>query len=312
METFLHSLSSVAIILLLTATGYFCAAKGWMKDESKTFLSKLLMSIVVPANCIYCMRQRLSRDMLTGMVSFLLIPLLATAIMFLASYLLARALKVEHKRFGVFIMMCALPNCVFIGLPVCRELFGEECIPYVMLYFVISTVYTQTLAMALVRASGTADDGKRENILLRLIKMPTLIGTVIGVVLVLCDIELPGLAMTYLGYLSDTVSPLALLITGFIIHDIGLKNLYIDKQTSIVLCFRFLIAPALFLTLCSLFGITGLARSVTVIECSMPVVSQTVIAAAAYGADEQFAARGAAISTIACFAVIPLLMLILG
>ena len=43
----------------------------------------------------------------------------------------------------------------------------------------------------------------------------------------------------------------------------------------------------------------------------MPVVTQTVVAAAEYGADEQLAAQGAAISTLACFVVTPVLMLLL-
>ena len=30
MEGFLHAVSTVTIILLLTATCYFCAARGWM------------------------------------------------------------------------------------------------------------------------------------------------------------------------------------------------------------------------------------------------------------------------------------------
>ena len=41
------------------------------------------------------------------------------------------------------------------------------------------------------------------------------------------------------------------------------------------------------------------------------VVTQTVVAAAEYGADEQLAAQGAAISTLACFVVTPVLMLLL-
>ena len=43
----------------------------------------------------------------------------------------------------------------------------------------------------------------------------------------------------------------------------------------------------------------------------MPVVTQTVVACAEYGADERFAAQGAAVSTLACFVVTPVLMLIL-
>ena len=63
--------------------------------------------------------------------------------------------------------------------------------------------------------------------------------------------------------------------------------------------------------LCEVFGVAGLGRSVLIVETAMPVVTQTVVAAAEYGADEEFAAQGAALSTIACFVVIPVLMLIL-
>ena len=75
--------------------------------------------------------------------------------------------------------------------------------------------------------------------------------------------------------------------------------------------FRFLLVPGVSFALCALLGIEGLARSVLLVETAMPVVTQTVVAAADYGADEQFAAQGAALSTLACFVVIPVLMLIL-
>ena len=57
--------------------------------------------------------------------------------------------------------------------------------------------------------------------------------------------------------------------------------------------------------------VEGLARSVLLVETAMPVVTQTVVAAADYGADEEFAAQGAALSTLASFVVIPVLMLML-
>ena len=107
------------------------------------------------------------------------------------------------------------------------------------------------------------------------------------------------------------VTPLALLLTGYIIHDIGLKNVRLDRDLGIAMIFRFLLAPALSVALCRAFGVTGLAHDVLIVETAMPVVTQTVVAAAEYGADEEFAAQGAALSTIACFVVIPVLMLIL-
>ena len=48
MEGFLHAVSSVTIILLLTATGYFCAARGWMGPQAKAFIGKFTLSVAIP------------------------------------------------------------------------------------------------------------------------------------------------------------------------------------------------------------------------------------------------------------------------
>ena len=68
MEMFLHSVVSVAIILLLTATGYFCAARGWVGQESKAFLSKFLMSIAIPAMCVDGLTHNLTHEMIASSV----------------------------------------------------------------------------------------------------------------------------------------------------------------------------------------------------------------------------------------------------
>ena len=117
--------------------------------------------------------------------------------------------------------------------------------------------------------------------------------------------------MSYAKYINNTVTPLALLLTGCIIHEIGLRSLRLTPTLGVMMVFRFVISPALGAALCALLGIGGLVRGVYVVELAMPVVTQTVVAAAEYGADEQLAAQGAAISTLACFVVTPVLMLLL-
>ena len=99
--------------------------------------------------------------------------------------------------------------------------------------------------------------------------------------------------MTYCRYMNNLVTPLALLLTGYIIHELGLKNLRIDRALGAMLLFRFIAAPAVCALFCAAFGVAGLARSVYIVEAAMPVVTQTVVASAEYGADEQFAAQGA-------------------
>lgn len=312
MESFLHSVASVTIILLLTATGYFCAAKGWMNKESKAFISKFVMRIAIPAMCIYGLTNNLTREMILQSGGMLLVPFISLTVMFLLSFLAAKLLKLPRKQLGVFMMMASLSNSVFIGLAMCLELFGDACTPYVMLYYLVSTSFTQLVGLTLIRWSGESGEhvplGKA---LRKFITTPTVLAVLIGFVLVLGDIQLPSLVVSYMRYMNNIVSPLALLLTGQIIYEIGLKHLRLGPIQGVIMFFRFLLSPALCALLCPLFGVEGLGRSVLLVESAMPVVTQTVVAAAEYGADEQLAAQGAALSTLASFIVIPVLMLLL-
>ena len=310
MESFLHAVASVTIILLLTATGYFCAAMGWMSPQAKRFISKFTMSVAIPCMCVYGLTNNLTHELLAGSLGFLLVPLLSTVGAFLLSLLVGRLLKLPRKRLGVFMMMCSVSNAIFIGLPMCTELFGEACTPYVMLYYLVNTSFVQLVGLSLVRWAGEGG-GFDKRMIKKFLTTPAVIGVLVSFVLVFTGIRLPSLVMSYCKYMNNLVTPLALLLTGYIIYEIGLKNLKLDRDLAIMLLFRFLLVPGVSFALCELFGVAGLGRSVLLVETAMPVVTQTVVAAAEYGADEEVAAQGAALSTIACFVVIPVLMLIL-
>ena len=310
MEQFLHSVTSVNVILLLTATGYVCARLGWLTAEGKRFLSKFCMTVATPLMCVYGLTTNLTRDMIMQAHILLLVPLLSLAGNYALAIPVGKLLRLPRRSLGVFIMLCSVSNSMFVGYAMCKELFGDECVPYVMLFYMVSTVFTQVVGLSLIRWSANAEplSGK---LLVKFLRSPPIIGVTLGYVLVLCDLHLPGLVNSYLRYMNQVVSPLALLITGRIIYEIGLKNLHIDRDMILVMLFRFLLSPALFVVACSLLGTDPLARSVYVVQAAMPVVTLTVVASSEYGADEQFAAQGAAITSLASFAVIPVLMIFL-
>jgi len=310
-ESFLHSVSSVAIILLLTGTGYFCAAKGWLKAETKAFISKFLMTVAIPAMIIYSSGENLSLELLRQSGPFLLIPFLTYTSNFILSFIIGKLLHLPRKRIGVFMLMCSLSNALFIGYAMCQELFGEACTPYVMLFWLVSSCYLQLFGIPLIRWCGGEEMGFSAKTVVKFLKTPAILAIIVGITLVLLEIQLPSLVISYCRYLNGTVTPLALLLTGYLIYEIGLKGLRLDRDIAIVLLFRFLISPAICVALCAAFGVTGFPRSVLLVQSAMPVVTQSVVSATEYGADAHYAAQGAAISTLASFAVIPILMMII-
>lgn len=310
MSSFLNSVSSVAIIFLLTATGYVCATLKWMGPEVKAFISRYLMRLAIPVMCVHSLTKNLSHELVLSSGKLLLLSTVGMAFCLAFALLAGKLLRLPRNRFGVFVMMASFSNALFIGYAMCSELFGEVCTPYVMLFYLVNTSCVQLIGISFVRWSGE-NGGFSMQMLKKFFTAPTVLSVFLGFAMVLMDWTLPPLLNSFAGYISNTVTPLALLLTGYIIYEIGLKNLRVDKSLAVVMFARFIFSPAICLALCAAFDVTGLARSVLTVEFTMPVVTQTVVASAEYGADAQYAARGAAVTTLASFLVIPVLMLML-
>ncbi|MBQ3132535.1 MAG: AEC family transporter [Clostridia bacterium] len=311
LQTFFNSISAVLVVMLIMAVGYFMGRKGWLKAEHKPLMYKLIIWIAMPAMCINSIQTNFTREMFQGAGPLMAVPLLNIGLLTVLAVFLTRFLNLPRKRVGVFITMCCLSNSVFIGYPMCLELFGENCVPYVMWYYVFNTTFFQTVGVWLIRRSAVEDSGFSLNGLKAVLKNPPFIGIMVGMLLLALDIRLPHFAMSFTKYLSNMVSPLGLIYTGFIMYETGLGNLKFERGLPTTMAVRFIVSPLLCIALCVIFGISGIARDTYIIEVTMPTMTQVTVQASGLGADEQYAAKGAAISTIGMFVVIPVLMMLL-
>ena len=122
----------------------------------------------------------------------------------------------------------------------------------------------------------------------------------------------PELVMRFASQISGSVTPLALIYCGYIVYEVGLKNLRFLQGMPTMLVIRLIISPLICAAFCMLGGVSGLAMRVFIVESALPVVSQITVMAGAYGADDRYAAIGATLSTVGCVITIPILMLVLG
>ena len=311
MGSLLHSLSAVFVILILTACGYICSVLGWVRPDAKAFISKYLMGIAIPVMCIYGLRTNLTLSLLRSSGKLLLVSAVLHGFLFLLSLWVGRILRLPSKTRSVFVVMCTVSNAMLIGYPMCLELFGEEAIPFVMVFFLANAAFAQLVGIPMIQRSGGQQGLPLGKILLNFFSNPCVIAILLGFFLILIDWTPPALVMNCARYISNTVTPLGLLLAGHIVHEIGLRRLRMDRTLALCMMIRFLVSSGLCLLLCAIFGVTGLERSVVTALAAMPALTQSVVAAAEYGADEQLGAKGVTLSTLACFVVIPVLMLLL-
>lgn len=314
MAEFLNSVSAVLIIFLIQSVGYLMGRLGWMAPADKRFVSKYLMNLAVPVNCIVGVLNNFHRSNLLDAGMQFLVGFVVVGLGILVGHGVGKLMGLPRKRLGVFAVMCGVSNSMFIGLPVTQQLFGAVSLPYMMAYFLASTIYTQSVAVFLCVRSGDlgrVEDMSVKKIFLDVLKKPPIIGILLAILLLLTDLRPPEVLMKTGQYIANTVTPLALFYCGFILYEVGLKNLRLQQGISVMLVIRLVLAPLFCLGLCAMLGITGLARDVSVIMSGLPVVTQVTVMAGAYGADEQYAAVGSCLSMLGMFISLPVWMLIL-
>ena len=307
-----NSVSAVLLVLMMTGVGYLFGRAGWMKAEHKSVVTKFLIYMAVPCMCVKNVFGSFTQEMFQNAGVLLGVPVLFNLITFGFSYALGKLMKVPKKRFGGFVVMCAFSNSLFIGYPICRELFGEAGTPYLMFYYIVNTIAFWSLGSMLIYKSANGGKAYPLKTSLKNLASPPLVTLMVSIVLLLCGLTPPRLVLTFAAYMSETVTPLALLYVGFLIYEAGLKNLKPDLSIWVGSALRLIAAPALMLLLCAVFNITCLARDVFFIEAAMPVMTQSVVVSGIAGADEQYNALAMSFTTLLCLAAIPVLMFIVS
>ena len=314
MAGFFNALSACLVLLMIMAVGYLMGAGGWMTAAEKKFLSKYIVNIAVPCNCVVGLLNNLDRSSLAQAGMMVLAGVVSVTLDLLASAAVATLLRLPRERWGVFVAMAGLSNTLFIGIPVCTQLFGEASMPFIMLYYLGHTSFLQSVGVMLIERAGTrkGQGSSPVDFLKDMFSKPPILSVFASILLLVLGLRPPEAVMRFAGYISDSVSPLALIYCGFIVYEVGLKNLRFLRGLPVMLVMRLVLSPVICFACCRAFGLEGLALRVFVVESALPVVSQVTVMAGAYGADEEYAATGACLSILASFVTIPVLMLILG
>ena len=185
--------------------------------------------------------------------------------------------------------------------------------PYVMAYWMVCTCFTQSVALLLVEHAGEGGKGSFSPaaFVKDIVTKPPIIAVVLAYVMLWFDFRPPALFMSFAKYMSQTVTPLALLYSGFIMYELGLKNVRLERGLPAMLVLRLLVSPLLCWVFCMLFHVEGLARSVFIVEAALPTVTQITVMAGHYHADEKYSAAGSTLSMFGIFITIPVIMVLL-
>ena len=320
---FLTSLQSIIPIVLLIALGYILKGRGMFNDTFSSNLSRLIMSVILPAGVFVSVLHHMQTSDLWDLRYGLLVVGLTYFVSYIVAFIMMKILRVPPGRRGIFINMVVNDNCLFIGLPVQIALFGPEALPYFLLYYIGNTISVWMVGVFLIEmdplpqnssATGESVRPSGHKFSWKKLLPPPLMGFIVALIFLYAQIPLPTILHNTLNYLGDMVTPLSLLYIGIVLHDAGLKSMALNKDSLGGIFGRFVIAPLIMfgviITVRYIGGITlePIAMITFIVQSAGPVIAVLPIVVNESGADLPFATGLVMISTILFVFVIPLIM----
>lgn len=301
---------SVLVVFVILGVGfYFTVMKKWPDNTNKVF-SLVVVQIAAPSLAIVSIENRFTRDMLYSALGNLLIIAGSIFFMFFVGKIFSKLLNLKPAKAAVFNTTFTFNNTMFIGLPINHIIFGDEGLPYLFTFYLVTIVMFWSLgAYTLCRAA----DPSQKSFSVKKVFSPGLIGVLAGCALVECGIKLPTILETSLTYLGNICVPLSLLVIGSNLAKSlskGMPKISLDQI--IIMIGKFVIHPLIIWGAFSIFGVSGLPLKVFILTAALPCHAQTAIVSEFYGLEGEYASNLVSLSTLISMVTIPLYAAILG
>ena len=315
MSLFLTSITSIIPIITIIVLGYILQVKGWFGDAFGPNLSRLIMNVALPASIFVSVMKYLTLDKLISLSGGLLYTFVAFILGYIVAYIAVVVFKVRPGRRGTMINTFVNANTIFIGLPLNVALFGDQALPYFLIYYITNTISTWTLGVYLMTSDSKSGQSKKTSKFdwKKLLPAP-LVGFLVALLCLILRISIPDFATNTLTYVGNIVTPLSLIYIGIVLAKAGLKTIRFDKDTIITLVGRFILAPVIMLLVLKFFSPNMVAPEFRtfMIQSATPALAVLPILANQGKGDVEFSTNVVTLSTVLFIVVIPILQTLLG
>lgn len=315
MSLFLTSITSIIPIIAIIVLGYILQVKGWFGDAFGPNLSRLIMNVALPASIFVSVMKYLTLDKLISLSGGLLYTFVAFILGYIVAYIAVVVFKVRPGRRGTMINTFVNANTIFIGLPLNVALFGDQALPYFLIYYITNTISTWTLGVYLMTSDSKSGQSKETSKFdwKKLLPAP-LVGFLVDLLFLILRISIPDFATNTLTYVGNIVTPLSLIYIGIVLAKAGLKTITFDKDTIVTLAGRFILAPLIMLLVLTFFApnMETVEFKTFMIQSATPALAVLPILANQGKGDVEFSTNVVTLSTVLFIVVIPILQTLLG
>jgi predicted permease len=306
-EIFSSVIFQIAVLFSFIFIGFTIRQGGFLPENSAEIFSKLENRILMPAVVINTFRTNCTVKNISEKWVFIAystgVLLFCIATGLVASRFLG---KTEYLK-KVYRYSISVSNFGFVGTAMVSGIYGAESMElfdYLMFTLPLN-LFTYSIGIAWLVPNGHGKFSMKNFV------NPIFVSIFIGAILGLLPIPKFRLVTTIINSTAACMSPIAMILTGFVIGGYSFANLFGKWQTYVVAGIRLVFLPTVSVLVLKLFNAPQEAVVATLCANAMPLGLNTVIIPSAYGKSPDDGASMALVSQLTAVFTIPILFYIL-
>lgn len=302
MQVFTATLNQMLVLLIFMALGFFLNKKRLLPLDDSVVLSKLETYAFVPCLVFSVFYKYCTVENFKQKWTYVLYGAAVMAVSLPIGIVLAKFFAKDGYLKKIYTYSFAVANFSFMGNAVVLGVFGEKVLFDYMIFTLPLNLYVYSIGTASL--IPTEKGGKLS---VKTFVNPIFIALILGAVCGLLSVPLPKFITTAISSAGACMSPLAMLLTGFVIGEYSLKTLASDKKVYLASVIRLIILPSAFMAVLLLLKTDKDIIRVALCATAMPLGLNTVVFPAAYGGDTTPGAGMALVSHLISIITIPVM-----
>lgn len=287
----------LAPVFIIVGIGY--AITKPLKLNSQT-MSRLAYYVFTPAFVFHLLSTaRIEAELALRMIGFITFAYAGTM---LIAFFTARLLRRSPQMTAAYMMIAVFGNVGNYGLPMSQFAEGREALLPATVYFLANMVFAFVVCVVLANLGR----GNAARSALQVAKTPALIAIVPALMSNLLNLQLPPFLDRATELLSSGLVPIMLLALGAQFANAGISR--IDADMMIAAGIRLVGGAAMAFALVGLFGLTGIERSVGLLQASMPAAVLVSIIALENDVMPNFVTPTVLFSNLASIVTLPVVL----
>ena len=310
MAVFTATLSQTGFLLIFIVAGYVLSRGKFVPDNAHAVLSKLENTLFIPALVLGTFISNFTTEKISAAWELLLGSFALAVIFIVLSLVCVRFCSKDRYERNIYTYGLCFSNFGFMGNAVVSALFPDIFMEYLIFTLPLWTLIYLWGVPVLLLGDSSGKQTVRQR--LKNFVNPMFVCTILGMVIGLTNIPIPGFIDSAVTAVGSCMSPIAMLLTGMTIARYDLKEILKIKSVYLVTALRLILFPSLFLIAMALIPFPKTFAVCAVCSLAMPLGLSTIIIPGGLGKDTKVAASMALVSHVLSCVTIPVILMLFG